>query len=269
MKVTLDRNVFEKMLLGRASDAWTSEKVLDAFQHKKLRGFICASHFVWEHLPKSDQASAYSKLRHELNTVSETVHENGSFHATVSIGPDPKTILALPASQLNLIQSCKKYHFSFMYNLRLGIPHPVELNNEAPLSQDETFDDVMDRMEVQSEVLNFLSRFGAGEAKIDKFHSWLDNNAPKGTSHLPPLQKISLLNDDQKREFASALAERCDAEIIACHVGHKNDFLVTNDYAKGRNGFAFGPDCREAVSREFGVKFLAPEELEFLINEQN
>lgn len=69
------------------------------------------------------------------------------------------------------------------------------------------------------------------------------------------MEAAALLNQDEKIEFGAALSEVADAEMIACHVGYKNDVLVTQDHARHRNGFALGPDCRAALSENYGVIF--------------
>jgi hypothetical protein len=130
----------------------------------------------------------------------------------------------------------------------MGLPAPLELRDPNIFAA-ETEDERKERERRQSEGYAWINGLGVGKSAFDAAGGWGAARTGRPTD----------------KAFQKACAEWADAELVAAHIGYRNDVLCTDDRARATRSSVFDPDNRARLTREFGVQFLTTAELAKLL----
>ena len=75
--------------------------------------------------------------------------------------------------------------------------------------------------------------------------------------------------DNSRGEIADAVAEWADGDMVCAHVAYGNHYICTRDSAqKAGKDSVFSTENRDWLEREYSVKFITPEELAVLLENE-
>ena len=248
MRVSLDSNVWEVVF---RSDTPECLVIRNALATKGLEGFICEAAFRIEAIRKKERSIYFAQPKFSVSCPGTFVTRGGKPHIHLfSIGPDDKQHPGLPAAQAKSLRSALATGVRLMRAIAwMGLPAPPELRDDPNIFVAETEDERKEREQRQLEGYARITALGIGKAAFDAAGGW----------GAPQVKKSS------DKAFQKACAEWADGELVAAHIGYRNDALCTNDRAGGTGSSVFDPDSRARLTREFGVQFVTTAELAELL----
>jgi hypothetical protein len=240
MRVTFDSNTWEPVFdpLGRD---WAP--VRSAISSGRITGFICEAGFRIEAIRKRERAAYFAEPAMDVQSTFSTVIINGKPHVQfLSFGPDDESHPGLPEVQSSRLKNALAAGVRLMRGgAWMGLPSPVEIRDPALFVQTND----PDREQRQIDASARIESRGVGKAAFDAADGW---NAQPGASY-------------NQKMFAKACAEWADGELVASHIGYRNDVLCTNDLARTAGISILDPTNRAWLTAEFGVRFATLEEL--------
>ena len=90
-----------------------------------------------------------------------------------------------------------------------------------------------------------IQKRGVGKAAFDGAGGWIH----------PPKEP------EKAKAFSEACAEWADGELVAAHVGYRNDVICTNDFGRTAGHSVFNTQNRAWLTDTYGIRFATIEEL--------
>ena len=243
MRVSLDSNVWEVVFRSDAPDCLL---IRHALASKVIEGFICEAAFRIEAIRKADRSTYFAQPKMSVDCPGTIVIRDGKPYLHLfSIGPDDNQHPGLPAAQDKPLALALATGVRLMRAMAwMGLPAPPELRNPS-IFVAETGDERKEREQRQLNGYAQITALGVGKAVFDAAGGW---GAPRAKDH-------------SEKAFQKACAEWADGELVAAHIGYRNDVLCTNDRAGATGSSVFDPDNRARLTRECGVQFATTVEL--------
>ena len=240
MRVTFDSNSWEPVF-DPIDRNWAP--VRSAISSGRITGFICEAGFRIEAIRKRERAAYFAEPAMDVQSTFSTVIINGKPHVQfLSFGPDDESHPGLPEVQSSRLKNALAAGVRLMRGgAWMGLPSPVEIRDPALFVQTND----PDREQRQIDASARIESRGVGKAAFDAADGW---NAQPGASY-------------NEKMFAKACAEWADGELVASHIGYRNDVLCTNDLARTAGISILDPTNRAWLTAEFGVRFATLEEL--------
>lgn len=261
--VTFDSCTWERIF----DDEWHSDRLSSQFgvirgalKSGAIKGFICGTTFQLESIARIRRAKHIAQSRVDVRLVGIEKLDDGSFVTKFSIGPNDDLHPGLHPKQLTKLKIAIEHGVRLIDgNAWMWLPNPIEQVPRSwfvPLSQ-------LDRSrkdERQIEAFYFLSGRGVGKAKFDDIVEQIEraNGLEVGRCGW---EALHLATEAEAKRIAPAVAEWCDAEIIAAHHGYGFDLLCTLDQANRSRNSAFNREHVAALHTKFGLVICSTDEL--------
>ncbi|MDI2078082.1 hypothetical protein ABIF68_011349 [Bradyrhizobium japonicum] len=239
MRVSFDSNAWEK-IFDPADRDWTTIRAARATN--QIAGFISEAGFRIEAIRKSERTSYFSEPTMQVQV--SVVERDGKPHIQMTMGPDDARHPGLPEMQSAKLKSAFDAGIRLMRTASwLGLPSPTEIGDPALFAQGAR--GAGEREQRQIDALARIGARGVGRAAFEAAGGW---------------QGAGGVLQDEKR-FRKACAEWADGELVAAHIGYRNDILCTNDQAHAAGRSILDPTNRAWLTAEFGVQFATLDEL--------
>ncbi len=237
MRISFDSNAWGQVF---RSDAHECVAIRDAFATQKVKGLICETAFRIEAVRKKDRAAYFAQPHMETLFPWNIVQIDGKPHVRLmSIGPDDRKHPGLPKVQVARLRAAASAGIRLMRGLAwMGLPSSGEIRDLLAFVQ-ETESERSEREQRQTTVSAAMWERGVGKQAFDDAGGWQG------------------INDGQlyENKFAKACAEWADGELVAAHIGYRNDYLCTEDHGISAGTSIFDMSNRAWLEADYGVRF--------------
>jgi hypothetical protein len=244
MRVTFDSNVWEKIF-----DNKIKSDVPAKLRKHSIAGFICESAFRIEAIEREKRVDYFREPKIEAALFPAMTAPAG-MTPFLSIGPRDSAHPGIPTTQMVKLRTAATFGVKLLRGCNwIGLPNPRGLTQTLSYV-DETIDERKERENRQYEVFFAIQKRGVGKAAFEAAGGWC-------------VEKLIKTNP---KRFQKACAEWADAELVAAHIGYRNDVLCTFDEAgEGKKRRArksiFSTENRQWLIEKYGVIIKTPEEL--------
>lgn len=231
-------------------------RINKALRSGQIEGRLSETVFTLEGIPRADRKMLLSAYKPKIEIIEE-VMPDGTIHLGVSIGPDQTAHPGNNSFLSSHLNDALALGFKLMRCHRVaGIVNP----------------DIKEEWYVQTSVpsSDIANKFGEVGRKIEAVDAGIAWVKSIGATHAQSSESWSngLANSSSSEDnaIASAVAEWADGDTVSAHVAYRNHYICTRDAAKaaGQNS-VFSPSNRAWLARDYGVKFVSPEELKNLV----
>lgn len=232
-------------------------KINEALRLGRIEGRLSETIFTLEGIARLDRKSLLGSYKPRVNVSAEEVLSDGSMRIGLNIGPDRSAHPGNNSYLSSHLRDALTLGFKLMRCPRVaGIVNP-DIEEEwyvqsSSLSSDmaNKFGEVGQRIEAAGAGIAWIKAIGNRYAGPSEH--WTD-----GLANAPATEQ---------KNIASAVAEWADADTVSAHVAYGNHYICTRDAAKaaGQNS-VFSFSNRVWLVKEYGVKFISPDELATLV----
>lgn len=267
MKITFDSNAWERMF----DPSWECDllvedlrKLRTALRDGVIHGFICGTALQLETVRKTDRSEFVAESRPTL-LRSEMVERDGALYMKLTIGPDNTRHPGLHKKLQRKIQLALDHGIQFIDgNAWFSLPSPaaqVSREHFVPLTKAE----LTIKENRQTEVFRFLNEHGVGKRIFDDLLKELEfrNGLPHGIGGWAALLRAK--DATERKRISNAVAEWCDAEVVAAHYGFAHDAICTLDEGKNAGRSVFDKAHRQLLDERFGIRIISISELSRLL----
>lgn len=249
MRVSLDSNVWEWLFAASAETSVPRGRILAALRSHRMSAFICDAAIRIEAIIKKHRPSYLASIT-PLFGPTGIVQQDDRPHLQFSLMPDDRRHPGIPGIQADKLGLAQEHGVRLMRGLSwISLPRApcsLEYVSEAPGQRGQ-------REALQHVVFDGLKQRGVGKARFDGIIDRIDQQAGR---NLPGWSGLARLGDQGHKELARACSEWADAELVAAHVGYKNDLLCTEDHARRAGRSVFDWDQRCWSSDRYGVRLI-------------
>jgi hypothetical protein len=232
------------------------EKIHSALQNGEIEGRLSETVFTLEGIARADRKNLLSSYKPKID-ITENVHPDGKIQLGFSIGPD---LAAHPGNNSFLsshLNDALALGFKLMHCYRIAGFINQDIKTEWYAETSLNTNDVANKF---GEIGRKIEAAGAGIAWVKSIGQ---SNAKAGEHWSRGLANAPAAQD---KEIASAVAEWADGDMVSAHVAYQNNYICTRDAAKGAGkNSVFSEANRTWLEKEYGVKFVSPDELANLL----
>jgi hypothetical protein len=254
--VTFDSNVWLPVVnrVRFPTDSAPSfDRIHRAICSGDVGGRMSETVFTLEAIRRTDRRKFFSQYRANI-TSSDSVMPDGTIHIRLCLGPDRSAHPGNDHFRSQFLEDALKIGFRLM-----RCPRVAGVQN--PDLKDEWFDsssllDASQRANIFGEVSGKIEVCGAGCKWIKEIGM---RYAIAGEGWFSGLARAPVSEDDS---IAKAVAEWADGDSVAAYVAYSNNFFCTrDDAARAGTNSVFSSSNKAWLGRDYGVKFVSPEEL--------
>lgn len=255
-RITFDTNVLPSILFGNQ----TSEiRIRKATQEGLILSCIAETLFTLEAIKRKKRKQFLERYNPKIK-IHEQELPDGTIKACIAIVPD--TVRNLDNNKV--LEICLEKARGLGFKI-LRCPRIAGIVNKGIKDEYYLKDElatIEQRQKVSAECLRKIEQRGCGCAHIMKIgktynsSSWFD-----GIKKAP-----GSINE----QLAKAVAEWADGDSICAHVAYKNQYFCSKDFGKKSGSDSILSDQnRKWLTKEYGVKFVTPNELAVILNMPN
>lgn len=271
-RVTFDTNVWTRMVLP---ERWAAHpkhsyfaNLQQALRSSRIEGYICESFATAEAIGKRNQAKYFLENVPAVE-VKSTQHGGSAFSMSVEIKARHHQHPGLGEQFEAELTAALELGVKILSTPYIGLSVPDRLRNNPQYYAEEVFaSSAYD--ERFGEVISSVKSRGVGPEALPSlaksFTEQLDGPRPPEWSDREFLYRVyeyaRMYRTKELRLIEEAFAESADGDLVAAHVAYGNDYLCTEDYAKGTHcRSVFDAQNRAWLTEEHGVQIVGTEEL--------
>lgn len=253
--VTFDTNVFSHVVRPEGcNDASLKEvciKIADEIRRGTILPHVSETVFSLEGIQIKDRPNYFGNYRAATKSEQVPSDRPGMLCFRFTISPNQE---GRPESNPILkekLERSRAMGFKMLSAPRTGLPKSPDLKDSdfGPRTNEE----MRAQQDLYFEVGRFVDSLGAGfmaaKAIGDKHRTTED-------------VWYEALKHSSKNDAKHSIGEWADGDSIATHVSYRLDYFCTRDEAKSAGSQSvFSSENRAALTKQFGVKFVTPEEL--------
>lgn len=237
MKITFDANTIRKVISPERYEGDEDHAAAQKVHHSILSGeispFASATIFSLEAIAKKDRAAFVKNAKGK--TSSKESEHGDEIHLSFSIGPDHSLHPGMPAVLVDYLEQAKSLGFRLIHLPRIAMPVADQVRYDLKPELYYKPIDATEALNLSSEVSRELEKRGVGYAKVTTLLDRIASRIGRAVQPRDFLLEDTVFNDDERKEFANAVAEWSDGDSVAAHIGNMMDIFCTNDKAgKGR-----------------------------------
>ncbi len=231
-------------------------KIHAALRNRQIDGRISETVFTLEGIVRADRRKLLASYKPKISAMEEMLPDGG-VRLSLSIGSDPAAHPGNNSFLSSHLNDALAVGFKLMRCPRLAGFVNSDIREEWYAKTSVVSTDIANKF---GEVGRKIEAAGAGIAwikSIGAIHAKCGEHWSEGLANAPT---------SKDNEIASAVAEWADGDMVSTHVAYQNHWICTRDVAKGAGANSvFSAANRAWLERDYGVKFISPEELGNLV----
>ena len=257
MRVTFDSNIWFKLVdparFGKDPATAQITQARDRIDRGELIPCMAETVFTLEPIERKLRAEFFGSYRPSFRMTVRDAQGNVLADEVTIGGPNHPGVHPVVEP---LLESAVRAGFKLLRCPRPGLARP-KLRDEWFWAESD--DERAERQRVYFACVRAIEKRGAGIAHVKRIASPF---MQPGDAWYEALVSVP---QDQHKAVAEAIAEWADADALAAHIAYRNDYFCTRDVAsKAGVGSILDADNRTWLASAYGVKIIAPEELDIL-----
>lgn len=245
MKVTFDSNAWETVFAAEEFLPAASVRLRAAMDGGLIEGFISEAAFRIEAIQKKSRPVDFAEPHVTTTGWSLPTPPEPNLVPLLSLGPANAKHPGLPPQQLQKLKCAAEHGVRVIRALNwMGLPVPAQLSQVLDYVADSGDVRAL-REQRQINAFDSIRKRGVGKAAFDGAGGW----------SRPPQEP------EKAKAFSEACAEWADGELVAAHIGYRNDVICTNDFGRSAGDSVFNSQNRAWLTETYGVRFTTIEEL--------